>query len=146
QGTLATALSYATSKWAQLRDPERDDVILRVSAGRFGDDRHLGLDDSDVTDRLLDDLDRVLGVRAGPTEVRIGRWERSFPQYAPGHLDRVDALDAALAHLPVVLAGAAYRGLGVPACIRQGEEAAARLGATWPTRPVRPSGAPSRPR
>ena len=134
QGTLVTAMSFATSKWAQLRDPDRHDVLLRVSAGRYGDDRHLDLDDADLTDRILADLDRVLGLDAGPTEVRVGRWPRSFPQYAPGHLDRMDAVEAGLADGPIVLAGAALRGVGVPACIRSGEEAAARLGATWPTR------------
>ncbi|MBA3283265.1 MAG: protoporphyrinogen oxidase [Acidimicrobiia bacterium] len=134
QGMLVTAISYATAKWAQLRDPERDDVLVRVSAGRHGDDRHLDLDDAALTERVLTDLDRVVGVRSAPTEVRIGRWPRSFPQYAPGHLDRVDAMEAALAGLPVVLAGAALRGVGVPACIRTGEDAAARLGATWSTR------------
>lgn len=134
QGLLVTAISYATSKWAQLQDPTKDDVILRVSAGRFGDDRHLDLDDTDLTDHVLTDLDRILGIKAAPTEVRVGRWPRSFPQYAPGHLDRIDALEASLAGLPIVLAGAALRGVGVPACIRTGEQAAARLGATWPTR------------
>ena len=134
QGMLVTAISYATSKWAQLQDADRDDVLLRVSAGRFGDDRHLDLDDADLTEQVLADLDRILGVSAAPTEVRVGRWPRSFPQYAPGHLDRITELEASLAHLPVVLAGAALRGVGVPACICTGEEAAARLGATWPTR------------
>ena len=134
QGLLVTAISYATSKWAQLQDPATDDVILRVSAGRFGDDRHLDLDDADLTERVLTDLDRILGATAAPTEVRVGRWPRSFPQYAPGHLDRIDALEASLAGLPIVLAGAALRGVGVPACIHTGEQAAARLGATWPTR------------
>ena len=134
QGLLVTAISYATSKWAQLQDPTKDDVILRVSAGRFGDDRQLDLDDADLTEQVLTDLDRILGIKAAPTEVRVGRWPRSFPQYAPGHLSRIDALEASLAGLPIALAGAALRGVGVPACIRTGEQAAARLGATWPTR------------
>ncbi len=134
QGTLATAISYATSKWAQLRDPARDDVILRVSAGRFGDDRHLDLDDPDLTEAVLADLDRVIGVRGAPTEVRIGRWYRAFPQYAPGHLARIDQVEALLADTPVVLAGMGLRGVGIPACIRSAEDAATHLGATWPTR------------
>ncbi|QXC63389.1 protoporphyrinogen oxidase [Aquihabitans sp. G128] len=79
QGALVTAISNATTKWAQLQDPERDDVLLRVSAGRFGDDRHLDLDDDALTERVLVDLDRILGVREAPTEVRVGRWPRSFP-------------------------------------------------------------------
>lgn len=133
QGRLVTALSYATSKWAQLRNPVRDDTILRVSAGRHRDDRHLDLDDADLLEAVLADLDAVVGLGGAPTEVRVGRWVRSFPQYQPGHLDRIADAEAALADLPVTLAGAALRGVGVPACIRSGEDAAARLGATWPT-------------
>ena len=133
QGALVTAVSYATSKWPQLRDPECDDVVLRVSAGRHRDDRHLDLDDVALVQRVLDDLDRVVGLTAAPTEVRVTRWPHSFPQYAPSHLDRIAAAESSLAG-PIVLAGAALRGVGVPACIRTGEEAAAHLGATWPTR------------
>jgi len=129
QGRLMTACSFATSKWAQLRDVERDDVLLRVSAGRHGDERHLDLEDRAVVDALLDDLDATIGVRGAPEEVRVNRWTASFPQYAPGHLDRIDAADAALRAVApnLVLAGAGYRGLGVPACVRQGNEAADRL-------------------
>ena len=134
EGLLVTAVSYATNKWAQLRDPERDDVILRVSAGRAGDDRQLDLDDADLTAAVLDDLHRLVGVRSAPTEVRVVRCPDSFPQYAPGHLARIDALDAALAGTPVAVAGMALRGVGIPACIRSGELAAASFGASWPTR------------
>ena len=134
QGTLVTATSYATSKWAQLRDPERDDVILRTSVGRTGDVRYHEFDDADLTEQVLADLDRIIGVTGDPTEVRIGRWERSLPQYAPGHLARIDAVEGALDGTPVVLAGMFLRGVGVPACVRSAEEAVARLGVTWPTR------------
>ena len=67
-----------------------------------------------------------MAVRAEPTQVRVSRWPRSFPQYRPGHLARIDAAERELAarapHL--ALAGAGYRGLGIPACIRQGQAAA----------------------
>lgn len=134
QGLLVTALSNATNKWAQLRDPDRDDVILRVSVGRTGDPRHRDLDDDSLLAAVLDDIDRIVGVSAAPTDVRIGRWDDAFPQYAPGHLDRMDRVEAALASTPVRLAGMALRGVGIPACIRSAEAAAASLGATWPTR------------
>lgn len=143
QGTLLTAISYGTSKWPQWRSAERNDVILRVSAGRFGDDRHLSLDDDDLVATMLADLDRVVGVAGAPTDVRVGRWPRSFPQYAPGHLDLVERLEADLASATgsrgsgIVLAGAALRGVGVPACIRSGEDAATALGAKWQTRRAR---------
>ena len=137
QGHLATAVSYGTSKWAQWRDPNRDDVILRTSAGRVGDDRHLELDDSDLVAALLDDLDAVVGLSGAPVDARVTRWSRSLPQYAPGHLDRMHAVEEELAERTgrrVAVAGAALGGVGVPACIRSGEEAATTLGATWPTR------------
>ena len=134
QGLLVTALSNATNKWAQLRDPEHDDVILRVSVGRHGDVRHQDLDDHDLTAAVLADVDRIIGLSGAPTEVRIGRWDHAFPQYAPGHLDRIDQLEQALAPTPVRLAGMALRGVGIPACIHSAERAAASLGAEWPTR------------
>lgn len=134
QGTLVTAVSYATSKWAQLRDPERDDVILRTSVGRSGDVRFQDLDDDALTERVLTDLDQVIGVHGPPTDLRIGRWMRSFPQYAPGHLERIDAVEATLADGPVRVAGMALRGVGIPACIRSAEDAVASLEVAWPTR------------
>jgi oxygen-dependent protoporphyrinogen oxidase len=127
-------VSYATSKWAQLRDPERDDVILRTSVGRTGDVRFWDLDDDALTERVLTDLDRIIGLSGAPTEVRIGRWMRSFPQYAPGHLERIAAAEASLADGPIRLAGMALRGVGIPACIRSAEDAVAGLGVAWPTR------------
>lgn len=124
---LMTACSWASSKWAHLARP--DTAILRVSAGRDGDARALDLDDHDLVDRLLDELATTMGLKAEPSDVRVTRWHQAFPQYRPGHLDRAAAVDAALAaHTPgIVAAGAAFRGVGIPACIHQGREAAARL-------------------
>ena len=59
----------------------------------------------------------------------MSRWMRSFPQYEPGHLDLVERIERKLAEEApnIVVTGAAFRGLGVPACIRQGREAAVEL-------------------
>jgi oxygen-dependent protoporphyrinogen oxidase len=121
---LLTACSFATSKWAHLRTD--GSVVLRLSAGRAGDERAADLDDDELMARLLDELDRYIGVRGAPLEARVNRWPRSFPQYAVGHLDRVANIEAAVAATApgLTLAGAAYRGLGVPACIDQGRTAA----------------------
>jgi oxygen-dependent protoporphyrinogen oxidase len=102
--------------------------------GRDGDDRGARLDDDTLVAAVLTDLADTMGLRGAPSEVRISRWIDSFPQYRPGHLDRLATLEADLGALaaPVAVAGAALRGLGVPACIRQGRAAArgvlARLG------------------
>jgi oxygen-dependent protoporphyrinogen oxidase len=128
EGRLLTACTFATTKWAQLAtDPAT--VILRASAGRYGDDVAIGLDDDELVDRLLADLDDLLGIAGAPIEVRVSRWPDGFPQYEPGHIERVAAIEADVAaHLPRVgLAGATYRGVGVPACIRSGREAARKV-------------------
>ncbi len=132
--TLTTAVTWASSKWPHLARPDR--VLLRVSAGRHGDRRALELDDGDLVSALLPELERIMGIRDAPAGWRVHRWERSFPQYTPGHLDRVAAVEAAVAEaLPgVALAGAAYRGVGIPACIRQGQQAAQRVLAHLDTR------------
>ena len=126
---LLTACSFATTKWAHLGAADPTTVILRASAGRFGDDRAIGMDDDRLLTRVLADLDALLGIDGDPKELRITRWHDGFPQYEPGHLDRVAAIesDVATAAPEVALAGAAYRGIGIPACIRSGRDAAAAL-------------------
>jgi oxygen-dependent protoporphyrinogen oxidase len=48
-----------------------------------------------------------------------------MPQYDVGHMDRIGAIERAAAEIPrFALAGAAYRGVGIPDCVRSGEEAA----------------------
>jgi protoporphyrinogen/coproporphyrinogen III oxidase len=117
-----TACSWGSSKWPRWA-PDDDHVVLRASLGRAGDEHAVELDDGALVDATLADLRRHLGVRGDPTAVRITRWPRSFPQYEPGHLDRVAAIEHALP-AGVVVAGAAYRGIGIASCVRQGRAAA----------------------
>ena len=131
EGRLLTACSFASTKWAHLGDADPSTVVLRASAGRTGDDRAIGLDDDALLAGLLADLDDLLGLDGDPVEVRISRWRHGFPQYAPGHLGRIAAVEADLAaNLPRVrVAGASLHGIGIPACIRSGRAAAASLAA-----------------
>jgi oxygen-dependent protoporphyrinogen oxidase len=124
EGLLMTACSWASSKWSHLAAPGR--FLLRVSAGRTGDERALGMSDAAVVGQLREELGRTMSVAGEPLEVAVHRWPRAFPQYAPGHLDRMKAL---LDRLPrrVTLAGALLGGVGLPACIGTGRDAAARL-------------------
>lgn len=122
-----TAASFASHKWAHWQ-PEGGGGLLRISLGRHGHQAPLDYDDDRALRVALDEVGRHLGTALEPVDSRIGRWPRAFPQYVPHHLDRVDATEAALARdAPgLVVTGAALRGIGVPACIRQGREAAQR--------------------
>ncbi|CAN5125323.1 protoporphyrinogen oxidase [soil metagenome] len=127
EGHLMTACSWASSKWAHLDTGDR--VVLRVSAGRAGDARADSLDDDALVSRLRLELKVVLAISETPTDVRVARWPRAFPQYTPGHYRRIAAAEAELAvRLPgVALAGAALAGVGIPACIASGVRAAQSL-------------------
>lgn len=124
EGLLTTAASWASTKWPHWAS--EDHVVLRVSAGRAGDERALGLDDDELVSTLSAEMAQVLDIDGELLEWRVSRWTNSFPQYRPGHERLVTSVEADLRRdLPgAFVAGAAYRGLGVPACVRQGGEAA----------------------
>jgi protoporphyrinogen/coproporphyrinogen III oxidase len=127
EGRLMTACTWSTSKWPELGRSGL--VLLRPSAGRFGDDGALALDDAEMVDRLHGELAQSVGVTEPPVASLVTRWAKAFPQYEPGHTARVARVESALAGaMPrVVVAGAAYRGLGIAACVRQAEQAAAAV-------------------
>ena len=77
---------------------------------------------------VMENVASILRIPAKPTEMRIFRWARSMPQYEVGHLDRIAAIDKLVAkHVGLELIGNAYRGIGVPDCVREGKEAAGRV-------------------
>jgi oxygen-dependent protoporphyrinogen oxidase len=127
EGRLMTACSCGSAKWPHWAAP--DVTVLRVSAGRVDDTRIVGMDDAEVLSRLRAELRQLLGVSDLPLDQRVVRWPDAFPQYDVGHLARVARIDAVLAEdAPgVVVAGGAYRGIGLPACIAQGRAAARRV-------------------
>jgi len=134
EGRLLTACSFGSAKWPAWAD--QDHLVLRASAGRAGDGRALALDDGELVERLHGELAAALGLREAPVDSVVARWPGAFPQYTVGHLGRLAAVEAALAadRPGVALAGASYRGVGIPACIAQGRAAARRaLGLQSPT-------------
>ena len=124
EGSDVLACTWTSSKW-QGRAPAGK-VLLRVFAGRFG--RRNVTEDSDrKLVRLARNEVRMLGIKARPSLTRIHRWpwQGGMPQYVLGHPERLERIDAHLAEHPgLALAGAAYRGVGIPDCIHSGEQAA----------------------
>jgi oxygen-dependent protoporphyrinogen oxidase len=112
-----TAASFGSQKWRHWQPPSGGQ-ILRVSMGRDGRPV-LHLSDDEIVGRVLDDLEVHLGVRFSPLDIRISRWPGAFAQYRPHHARWVDAVERSLPD-GLFVAGAGYRGIGVPACIRQG--------------------------
>ncbi len=125
-GALMEAATFLTTKWPQLQDD--DHFLVRLSAGRAGEDRLADMDDSDLADRLLCDLARATGLEASATLTEVNRWPSSLPQLEVGHLGRLAAINRQLDDHPgLVLAGAAYEGLGIATCVRSGRAAARQV-------------------
>lgn len=118
-----TACTWVSSKWPD-RAPESH-VLLRAYVGRAGDEAPAALEDGAMTAAVLREMTPLLGIRGAPQLARVYRWPAAMPQYTLGHLERVAQARASLQRTPEVLvAGAAYEGVGIPDCIRQGRDAA----------------------
>jgi oxygen-dependent protoporphyrinogen oxidase len=123
---LITGCTYLARKWPHLA--EEDDELLRVSVGRAGDLRHRDLSDDELTASAVAELTELLDIRDVPLDSLVTRWDDAFPQYAVDHATRVGRIDRAVAALGgVAVAGAAYGGVGIPACIGSGRAAARRV-------------------
>ena len=67
-------------------------------------------------------------MRGTPLDTAVTRWTHAFPQYEVGHLIKVGTVEHDVAALPgIAVAGAALRGVGIPACIGSGRDAARRV-------------------
>jgi oxygen-dependent protoporphyrinogen oxidase len=73
---------------------------------------------------VREELRQIIGLKAEPLFTRVYRWKSAMAQYTVGHLDRLQRIDNLLKEWPgLALAGNAYRGIGVPDCVRSGEMA-----------------------
>jgi protoporphyrinogen/coproporphyrinogen III oxidase len=120
------AATFSSTKWAWLEAAAPDVVFLRASLGRAGDVAVLQREDADLVGTVVANLRTVLGPDLPePTDAHVQRWGGALPQYAVGHLDRISRVLETVAAQPALgLAGAAYEGVGIPACIASGRRAA----------------------
>ena len=120
------ACSYSSAKFPG-RAPEGH-VLLRVFLGGACQPEMLELDDDALKRIAGEELSALLGAGGEPILCRVARWKQTMPQYHVGHLNRVAEIESRVAiHARLELAGNAYRGVGVPYCVRSGERAAERL-------------------
>lgn len=103
-------------------------VLLRAFAGGALQPEMFALEESEMVAHVESDLRELLGITAKPLFTEAMKWTKSMPQYEVGHLDRIAAIENTVRELPsLTLAGNAYRGAGIPDCIRSGETAAEEI-------------------
>lgn len=125
EGLTTKAVTFTSRKWGY-----DGSAVVRASVGRYGDEVELQREDHELVRIVLEELQLVVGPVPRLLDSRVTRWGGGLPQYAVGHLDRVRRLSAALPP-GIAVAGAAYDGVGVPAVIRSGQHAAARVHNGW---------------
>jgi protoporphyrinogen/coproporphyrinogen III oxidase len=126
-GRRIKAATYSFSKWGWV-GAASDLRILRASIGRHREEASLQATDDELVARVVGDLALATGQEIRPVETHVQRWGGALPQYAVSHLDRVARIRAAIGTVPgLVLCGAAYDGVGVPAVIGSARRAAASL-------------------
>ena len=123
-GRMLSACTWFSQKWPHAA-PADGSRIVRAFVGRAGRTEALDLDDDELADRATKELNDILGSDARCDEARVSRWDRSLPQYEVGHLLRVSEIEESLKRHPgVAVAGASYRGSGLPDCVRSARAAA----------------------
>lgn len=127
-GRTVKAATYSTVKWPHLTDGAMH--VVRCSVGRFGEEAVLQRDDADLVALAAAELSEATGVSGAPVDARVTRWGGGLPQYTVGHLDRVRRIRETVAVLPgLAVCGAAYDGIGVPACVGTARLAADQVSA-----------------
>ncbi|GAA2411065.1 protoporphyrinogen oxidase [Streptomyces glaucosporus] len=134
-GHAVKASTFSTNKWSWVAAQDPDLFVLRTSLGRYGEEEVLRHDDDELVDLSLRDLKSAIGLTARPVARTVTRWENGLPQYPVGHPDRVARVRRDLAAYPgLAVCGAAYDGVGIPACIASGRAAARTVLRTAGTR------------
>jgi oxygen-dependent protoporphyrinogen oxidase len=117
-GHTIKASTFASRKWGWIDAENPDLLVLRTSVGRYGETEVLGRDDEDLVEVSRHDLRAAVGLAAAPVATRVTRWTDGLPQYPVGHHARVARIREHVGKLPgLAVCGAAYDGVGIPACI-----------------------------
>lgn len=101
-----------------------DMVLLRCFIGGNG----LALSDDELVSVARNELHSIMGLEAEPVFHSVARWPSAMAQYTVGHQKRLERIDAIVRDTPGLhLAGNAYRGIGIPDCVKTGKDAATRI-------------------
>ncbi|MDG5786420.1 protoporphyrinogen oxidase [Evansella sp. AB-P1] len=116
-----TACTWTHRKWEHSAPDGY--ALLRGYVGRAGDDDIVNKSDEEIVSLVMKDLSNIMNISGKPNFFKVTRWKKSMPQYEVGHLNRLtEVYEGLRSELPgVVLAGASYKGIGIPDCIDQGK-------------------------
>lgn len=125
RGKLAiTAATLVSRKWPD--EAFGDRAVVRCFVGAAGTEDVVDEPDADIVEGVSRQLAAIYTLPERPESAAVVRWPSAMPQYEVGHLDRVAAIERGLPTGAFVV-GQAYRGTGIPDCVRQANEVAERV-------------------
>ncbi|MFJ5516637.1 protoporphyrinogen oxidase [Streptomyces griseoluteus] len=128
-GRTIKAATFASQKWGWVGAEDPDLLVVRTSVGRHHETEILERDDAELVRVARRDLRAATGLDAEPVATRVTRWTDGLPQYPVGHHARVARVREHIARLPgLVVCGAQYDGVGIPACVASAYAAVDQLG------------------
>ena len=131
-GRIVKAATFTTNKWGWYADEAAGVHVVRLSVGRLGEEAVLQREDADLAELAWADLVAAVGPLPAPVDTRVTRWGGGLPQYAVGHRARVERVRTAVAlQRGLSVCGAAYDGIGIPACVASAEQAVRDLLGQW---------------
>jgi protoporphyrinogen/coproporphyrinogen III oxidase len=124
EGRAVNAVTWTSTKFER-RAPSGA-ALLRVFFGGSRRPEMMARSDEELLAVIRAELKQLMGIDATPLFHRIYRWYEANPQYDVGHLERVAAIETALPP-GLYVTGSPYRGIGIPDCVHQAQQTAARL-------------------
>jgi len=120
------ACTWSSTKFSH-RAPE-DRVLIRVFIGGALSEELAEQDEAALIALAREELREILGITATPVLAKAYRWHKASPQYDVNHQALVRELEQIAAmHPGLYLAGAAYRGAGIPDCLTQARDTALKI-------------------
>jgi oxygen-dependent protoporphyrinogen oxidase len=121
EGRHLLAATFVHNKFPH-RAPEDRALLRCFLAGADADVWQLSADD--IVAIVRDELQEILGIRTEPLFAHVSKWKSAMAQYGVGHLERLDRIERLRREMPTLaFAGNGYHGIGVPDCIRSGQNA-----------------------
>ena len=119
EGKSLIAATWTSLKWHYRT--QSGHTLVRCYVGGRGRENILSHDDDVMVSYVREELSKIVGIKKDPLYSKVYRWDRSMPQYTCGHLDRIQGIRTEVQSLQgLYLTGAAYEGIGIPDCIRDG--------------------------
>jgi oxygen-dependent protoporphyrinogen oxidase len=120
------AFTWSSRKFDHRAPADRH--LVRAFVGGSRHEELALLPDAALVRLVRDELAELLGLRADPLGAWLYRWPAGNPQFDVGHLDRVAEMERLAAETPGLhLAGSAYRGLGIPDCVKSAQAVVDRI-------------------